>query len=164
MNTNTPDRPPLLPLSDSAKEALQRTLDSAKAATQTAGTAIKASADDAMDATKNCCNSLSAKVESGVVRAQEEMRQNPMAVVLGAVAFGVAVGCLIAFARRDVPTLRERFVDDPVQTTRDTLYAALAPVAQRLHDGAGSAMNGLHRTSDSWANQLGRVGSNLKFW
>jgi ElaB/YqjD/DUF883 family membrane-anchored ribosome-binding protein len=160
MNTNTLEKPPFNSLPDAAKDAAQRATEAAKQVTQ-----------QATDAARNCCESVSTKVDETVVRAQDYVKKNPMAIVLGAVAFGVAVGCIVALSTRHRPTLRERFVDDPVQTTRDTLYAALAPVAQRLHegydtarDGAGKVMNGLHRSTDSWADQLGRVGNNLKFW
>ena len=142
--TPSPERPTPQPLTEVA---------------QRASTAV----NQATDAAKTCCDTLSARVDGTVERAQECMNRNPMAIVLGAVAIGVAVGLAMVLTRRG-PTLRERFVDDPVQTTRDTLYAAHAPVAQRLHEGYDTAGKALHRSSDSWSGQLGRVGNNLKFW
>ena len=131
-------------------------------------------AKDVTDATKDICHSVSEKAEDTLVRSKEYVRENPVPVVLGALALGVAIGYLIVTARRE-PTFRERYVDDPLNTARDALYAALAPVAHRLHegydtarDGAGKAMDKMHRNSsravDSWSDQIGRVGSNLKFW
>lgn len=126
---------------------------------------------DETAAANNTCHNMSAKVENTVARSRECLRQNPWSVLIGAAAVGAALGCVIAMSRRPVPTLRARFADDPVQTTRDALYAALAPVAQHLHDGydsardgAGAVFNKLHRSTDSWGDQLCRLGSNLKFW
>lgn len=127
-------------------------------------------------AAEDACQMMSAKVEDTVNRTKAYVRQNPVPIVLGALAFGAALGYLIVMTRREEPTLRERFVDEPLHTARNAIYAALAPVAQRLHkeynsarDGAGKAMDKLHRsqpsrTVDSWSDQIGRVGSNLKFW
>ncbi len=122
------------------------------------------------------CHSVSEKAEESLVCSREYARANPVPVVLGALALGVALGYVIAMTRREEPTFRERYVDDPLNTARDAIYAVLAPVAQRLHegydtarDGAGMAMDKMHdfnpsRAVDSWSGQLRRVGSNLKFW
>ena len=137
----------------------------------TAAATAQHAVSQAVDSARQSTQAVTARVEHSVVRAQEYVKKNPLAIVLGAVTFGVAIGCAIALARRDPPSLRERFADDPMQATRDTLYAALAPVARHLHDGYDSArdgaskvMNGLHRTNHSWAHQLSRAGSHLKFW
>ena len=107
--------------------------------------------------------------------SKEYVRQNPVLVVAGALAFGAAIGCMLMMARRQ-PTFRERYVDEPLDSAREAILAALAPAAQRLHeeydsarDGAGKAMDRLHRfnpgrTVDSLSTQIGRVGNNLKFW
>jgi ElaB/YqjD/DUF883 family membrane-anchored ribosome-binding protein len=171
MNTDSKDTPNPQALADAAKDAAQRATEAAKELAKNATTTAKDAVHQATDAARNCCATVSAKVEDSAVRAQECVKQNPLAMVLGAVALGVAVGCLVALSSRPRLTLRERFVDDPVQTTRDTLYAALAPVAQQLHEGydsarsgAGNLLSGLQCRGDSWTNQLGRVGNNLKFW
>lgn len=171
MNTTTPERPPFLPSTDAATEALHGAVDSAKAAAHNAASSVNDAAHQAVDSAKHCCQSMTVRAEHSMVRAQECMRRNPMKVVLGSVAFGIAAGCLLSLIRREQPTLRQRFADDPIQATRDRLYAALAPVAHHLHDGfvsardgASKAMNGLHRANDSWAHQIGRAGSHLKFW
>ena len=166
MNNDPKDKSTPQALTDAAKQIAQ----TASAAATDAVHQAKDAMHQANDAARSCCTTVSAKVEDGVVRAQSYLHRNPLTVMLGAVAVGMAVGCLMGLNRR-VPTLRERFTEDPVQTTRDTLYAALAPVAQRLHSGydtarhsAEKALNGSHCSNDSWSNQLGRAGSNLKFW
>jgi hypothetical protein len=161
MNNDPQDKPPTNPpLSDITRDAVNGLSG-----------AVKDVAHQASDAAKSCCTTMTENIEGSVDRAQDCMKRNPLVIVLGAVAVGMAMGCVVALSRHHRPTLRERFVDDPVQTTRDSLYAALAPVAQRLHDsydnardGAGRVMNGLHCSRHSWANQLGRVGNHLKFW
>lgn len=138
---------------------------------ETACTGEKDTAGKACENAKLCSQSMPGRVERSVFAASDCIKRNPLAVFFGALGLGVAIGCTIALARRDPPTLRERFAQDPLKAARDTLHAALAPVAHQLHEGYGSArngaskvMNGLQRTSDSWAHQLGRAGSNLKFW
>lgn len=126
--------------------------------------------------TGDCCQPLSRKIDDTVSRTKDYVRQNPVPVILGALAFGAALGYTIVMARREEPTFRERFADEPLQTAREAIYAVLAPVAHRLHDGYGSARQGAEKaldklqgrqpvnTVESWFNQLGRVSSNLKFW
>lgn len=154
MNTAPPIKPSLNQLSEAAKDVTQH----------------------ATDAAKEICHNVTLKAEETLVRSKEYARHNPAPVLLGALVLGAALGYLILMSRRPEPTLRERFVDDPLHTARDTLYAALAPVVHRIHsdydsarDGAGKAMDALNRynptrTVNSWSDQIGRVGSNLKFW
>ncbi|MCX6865486.1 MAG: hypothetical protein NTV46_04570 [Verrucomicrobia bacterium] len=115
------------------------------------------------------------EAEDSLATSKDYVRQNPVLVVAGAIAFGAAIGCLLMMARRQ-PTFRERYVDEPLDSARDAILAALAPVAQRLHegfdsarDGAGKAMDRVPhfnpgRAVDSLSGQIGRFGSNLKFW
>jgi len=136
----------------------------------------KEAVQHATEAAKEMCHNMSVKVEDTMVRTREYVHQNPVPIILGALALGTALGYLIVMARREEPTFRERFVDEPFNTTREAIHAALAPIAHRLHegydsarDGAGKAMDRMHRyhpgrTIDSWSDQIGRVGSNLKFW
>ena len=126
--------------------------------------------------TGESCQTLSAKVDDTVSRTKTYVRQNPVPVMLGALALGAALGYMIALSRREESTLRERLVEEPLHTAREAIYAVLAPVANRLHErydstreSAGKALNQLQntpsaRTVDSWFNQLGRVSNNLKFW
>lgn len=131
--------------------------------------------DVTKDAAKDMYHSAALRAENSLANSKEYVRRNPVLVVAGALAFGAAVGCLIMMARRQ-PTFRERYVDEPLDSARDAILTALAPVTQRLHDGydsardgAGRAMNRMHRihpgrTMESLSDQIARVGSNLKFW
>jgi ElaB/YqjD/DUF883 family membrane-anchored ribosome-binding protein len=182
MNTNPLKDPPFNRLPAAAREAAGNASASIKEAAQFATDAVKDgsrhaadAAHNATEAAKEMCHDMSAKAEETMIRTKEYVRENPVPVVLGALAIGVALGYMLVMARRE-PTFRERYVDEPLDSAREAIIAALAPVAQRLHegydtarDGAGKAMDRAHRfnpsrTIDSISEQLGRVGSNLKFW
>jgi ElaB/YqjD/DUF883 family membrane-anchored ribosome-binding protein len=135
--------------------------------------ASREAAQQVTGAVKEACNTVSTRVEDTVLRTKGYVRQNPMPVILGSLVLGVAIGCLVAVSRRAVPTLKERFMQDPVHAARDMLYAALEPAGRRLHEGYDSASEGAERAyenvrghfpslrRDSWGRQLAR---NLKFW
>ena len=188
MNADLPNKTSTLPqlptspwdgtqhATDTAKDAGQRALDTAKGAAQHAVDSAKGAAQHATAATKDMCHEMSVRVEDTMARTRDCLNRNPVPVVLGALAFGAALGYLIVMTRREEPTFRERFVDEPLHTAREAIYAVLAPVAQRLHegydaarDGAGKALDQMHdfhpsRSVNSWSGQLRRMGSNLKFW
>ena len=198
MNTDTLKSPPINYQPEAAKEAAQRAADAVKEAAQRvtddsrdvahratdavkdiaqrATDATKEAAQHASDAAKEICHTVSVKAEDAMVRTKEYVRENPVPALLGALAFGAALGYMIVMTRRHEPTFRERYVNEPLHTAREAIYAVLAPVAQRLHegydsarDGAGKALDKMHefhpsRAVDSWSGQLRRVGSNLKFW
>lgn len=69
--------------------------------------------------------------------ATDHIRKNPIAVVFGAVVFGIAVGILISSSRHE-KTLRELYLDEPLDQ------------ASNLLDRASSTVSAF--------------GSNLKFW
>ena len=56
--------------------------------------------------------------------ASEQIRKNPVPVVLGAVAFGVAVGYLLV-SNRHAPTFQESFVNEPLEHATDSISTAL---------------------------------------
>ncbi len=168
------------------KDATTDVTDAAKDAYKTLSSKVeegvertKEYAQHALDATKDTTRdmyqSAALKAEDTLATSKEYVRQNPVLVVVGVLAFGAAIGCMRMMARRQ-PTTRQRYVDEPLDSAYKAIIAALAPVAQRLHegydsarDGAGNAMDRVHRfnpgrTVDSLSGQIGRVGSNLKFW
>jgi len=158
-------------LSSKVEEGLERT----KEYGQHAVDAAKAVAHSATATANDIYKSAALKTQDALATSKEYVRQNPGLAVVGAVAFGAAIGCMLMMARRQ-PTFRERYVDEALASAREAILAALAPVAHRLHegydsarDGAGKAIDRLHRfnpgrTVDSLSGQIGRVGSNLKFW
>jgi len=168
------------------KDATSDVTDAAKDAYKTLSSKVgegvertKEYAQHAMDATKDAARdmyqSAALKAEDTLATSKEYVRQNPVFVVVGALAFGAAIGCMLMMARRQ-PTIRQRYVDEPLDSAQKAIIAALAPIATRLHEGCDSArdgvekaMNRVHRfnpgrTVDSLSGQIGRVGSNLKFW
>lgn len=167
---------------DVAKDAAQRATDAAKdvtgvvedVANDVSNTAKHAS-NRASDAAKDMYQSLALKTEDTLATTKDFVRRNPVPVVIGAVAFGVAIGYMLLMSRRK-PTFGERYVDEPLVAVREALLGALAPVAKRVHkgydsarDGAEKAMDRVHgyspgRTCNSISDQMGRIGNNLKFW
>jgi len=168
------------------KDAAKDVTDAAKDGYKTLSSKVeegvertKEYAQHALDATKDAARdmyqSTALKAEDTLATSKEYVRRNPVLVVVGAFAFGAAIGCMLMMARRQ-PTTRQRYVDEPLDSAHKAITAALAPVAQRLHegydsarDGAGKAMNRAHRfnpgrTVDSLSGQISHVGSNLKFW
>lgn len=178
VSTNHQPEPPMNPLSEASNKA-------ATAAKDVAG-AVEDIAEDAAAATKNAAESVagtakdvyqSAAVKAGetLSTSKEYVRRNPVPVVLGAVAFGMAIGYMLMMARRK-PTFGERYADEPLVAVREAIRGALAPVTQRLHQGYDSAREGAEKALDrmhrvgsgrrasSLSDQIGRVGNNLKFW
>jgi ElaB/YqjD/DUF883 family membrane-anchored ribosome-binding protein len=185
--------PPINQLSEAAREIARRAADAAKETAQKAGVVakditgtIEGVAGDVADATRDvarrAADSARESYQSAVLKAgdtlatsKDYVRRNPVPVVLGAVAFGAALGYLLVMARRK-PTFRERYSDEPLMAVREAILGAFAPAAQRVHegydsvrDGAGKAIERVHgfgtgRAGDSVADQLGRIGNHLKFW
>jgi ElaB/YqjD/DUF883 family membrane-anchored ribosome-binding protein len=140
-------------VSDAAKDAAKRLTDSAKDVYQSAAR----KAGDTMETSRDFVG------------------RNPVSVVFGAIAFGAAIGVVLFLARRK-PTLRERYVDDPLLALRDALVGTLSPVAHRIHEGYDSAREGAEkamdqvyrlrpgRTGGSLSGKIACIGNNLKFW
>ncbi len=129
----------------------------------------------ATGAAKDIYQSAVEKAGDSLATSREFVRQNPVPVVLGAIAFGAALGYLLMTARRR-PAFRDRFADEPLNAAREALLGAFGPMARRVHDGydsardgAGKVMDRVHgfdprRAGDSLSDQLGRLGNHLKFW
>lgn len=158
-------------LSAIAEEGVERTKEYVRQAVD----ATKDTGHRVADSAKDMYQSAARKAEGAQAISREYVRHNPLLVVAVSIAFGAAVGCLIMMGRRQ-PTFRQRCVDEPLDSAREAMLAAIAPVAKRLHkgydsarDGAGKAMERAHRFNtghavDSLSDQIGRVGNNLKFW
>jgi ElaB/YqjD/DUF883 family membrane-anchored ribosome-binding protein len=123
---------------------------------ETAGEA----AHQAAEAAKDAYQTVSAKVEDTMIRTKDYVGRNPIPVALGALAVGAVIGALIMMARRPA-TLRERFMEDPLHTSRDVIYAALAPIGKGLHDGYDSARNGADK---AWEKLRGTDPSHAGNW
>lgn len=193
MNTDIHPKSPVNPAPQAAGEILQRATDLAKDTCQTlsskleegvdrskeyahqAANATKDTASRATEVAKDIYQSTAIKAEDTLALSREYVRKNPMTVVLGAIAIGATFGYMLMMARRK-PTFGERYADEPLSAVREALLGALTPVAHRVHegyesarDGAGKVMDQVHgfkpgRACDSFSDQLGRIGNNLKFW
>lgn len=160
-----------LRVTDTAKDVTDLVEDVANDVTNNA----KHAANRATDTAKDIYQSLALKTEDTLTTTKDFVRRNPVPVVIGAVAFGVAIGYMLLMSRRK-PTFGERYVDEPLVAVREALLGALAPVAKRVHmgydsarDGAEKVMDRVHsfgprRTCNSISDQMGRIGNNLKFW
>ncbi len=193
MNTDTHLKSSINPLPEAAREVAQRTTDAAKDVKATVEDLAKDTchtlsskveqgvertkdyAQHAVDATKDIYQSTAIKAEMTLENSKDYVRRNPVPVVLGAIAFGAALGYLLVMSRRK-PTFSERYAQEPMGAVREALLGALAPVTQRVHEGYDSARNGAGKaiervqrfgtghSCDSFSDQLGRIGNNLKFW
>lgn len=149
--------------------------EAAREIARRAADAAKESANRATDTAKEMYQSATLKARDTLATSKEYVRRNPVPVVLGAIAFGAAIGCMLMMARRK-PTFGERYADEPLVAVREAILGALAPVTQRVHegydsarDGAGKAMDRVHcfgtgLTGNSFSHRMGRIGNNLKFW
>lgn len=128
----------------------------------------------AKEAAEHTFNTVRTKADEAVTTSKGYVRENPVPVVLGMLAIGFAAGFVMA--RREEPTFRDRFLRDPARTTHDTLYAMLAPIAERLGDQYSAARSTAEHALDkiqqhypghhdhSWLDQFRRMSNNLKFW
>jgi ElaB/YqjD/DUF883 family membrane-anchored ribosome-binding protein len=154
---------------------VEEDVDSTKGHAQQVTDAIRDTANRATDVAKDIYQSAALKTGDALATSKEYVRRNPVPVVIGAIAFGAALGYLLVMARRK-PTFGERYVDEPLVAVREAILGALAPVALRVHEGYDSARDGaekvldrvhrsgLGRTANSFSDHVGRIGNNLKFW
>jgi len=182
MNTDIHADPPINQLPEAAKDAIQKLsskveegVECTKGYALHAVDAAKDAAHRATDSAREFYHSAALRAEDTLATSKEYVRRNPVPVVLGAIAFGAAIGYIIMSSRRR-PTFGERFAEEPLGSVREAIFSALAPVTQRVHDGYDSARDGMgkvmdrvhhfapRRAADSLSDRIVRVGSNLKFW
>lgn len=182
MNTEIQLDPPQQKLTQIAKNTIQKLsskveegVQSTQGYAQHAMEDTKDAAHRVTDSAKEIYHSAAQKSGEKLSASKEYMRQNPVPVLLGALALGAAIGYIIMSNRRK-PTFVDRFADEPLNSVRDTILTAFAPVSQRVHDGYDSARDGVGkvidrahnigsgRSADSISDRIGRIGNNLKFW
>lgn len=182
VTTHTHFEKPAKPLSETARETAKAASATAKdltAAVEGLGDEIPATtngiAKRATETARGMCQTAARKTESTLATSKEYIRRNPVPVVIGAIAFGAAVGCMLVMARRK-PSFVERYADEPLVAVREAIRGALEPVSERVHrgydsalDGAGKAVHrvrdvGLGRSGGSLSHKIARIGNNLKFW
>jgi ElaB/YqjD/DUF883 family membrane-anchored ribosome-binding protein len=176
-------------LAEAARDAARRAADAARETSQRAAATARDLTRDAenvagevtnatkhaVDTVKDMYHSAAEKAGDTLTTCKDYVHRNPVPVVLGAVAFGVALGYMLMMARRRT-TFVERYAGEPLVAVREAILGALAPVAHGVHkgydsarDGAEKAIDRVHsfsagRTAGSLTHQIGRIGNNLKFW
>lgn len=165
MNEDPLKHPPVSEMAARGRDAVKHTAE-----------AVTEAAEHATEAAQHACHDVSLRAGDTLGCSRAFVRRNPLSSVFGALVCGAALGGLIVLSQRRQPTLRERFAGAPVDTSREAINAALAPLSLRLHEGYDAARGGAHRAmkkihhihpsrrTDSWTDQIGRAGNNLKFW
>lgn len=175
MNTGNHSLSDMSKLEEGAREAAQKAIVRAEDVAEQVVDSTKETTKCATEKAKEMYHSAAVKAEVTLANTKEYVRSNPVPVLLGAIAFGAALGYVVMAARRK-QTFGERYADEPMVAVREALLGALAPVTQRVHDGydtardgAGKAMHRLHRLgighcANSFSDRISRIGNNLKFW
>lgn len=175
VNTDIQSEPPEIHFLRNAKDISNHTIEVDEDMAEEVVDATKHKFQRATDSAKEMYLSAAVKAEESLESSKEYVRRNPVPVVLGALAFGAALGYLLQSAVRK-QTFSEHYADEPMSAVRDAILGALSPVTQRVHDGydlardgAGKAMDRLHRigtrhNGNSISDRFGRIGNNLKFW
>ncbi len=129
----------------------------------------------ARDQTQKALHTAKDKTNQALTQSGNYVKENPIPTLLGALAVGIVVGVLIS-RKEEERTFRQRFAEDPVNAARGAVFAALAPIAEKLHDqydtarsGAQHAVNRINtrqnrRAVDDIFSQARRTASHLKFW
>jgi ElaB/YqjD/DUF883 family membrane-anchored ribosome-binding protein len=175
MSTDSHSKSSINQLPEAAREIARQATGTAQGASGAVEDMVKETyqtmltkVEEEAERTKGCAH-------QAVETTKEYVRRHPVTVVLGAIAFGAAIGCMLMMARRK-QTFGERYVDEPLTAVREAILGAIAPVSKRVHEGydsaregAGKAMDQAHgffpgRNGGSLSHQIGRIGNNLKFW
>ena len=129
----------------------------------------------ARERTQQALHTAKDKTNQALAQSGQYVRENPLPALLGALAVGIVVGVIIS-RKEEERTFRQRFAEDPVNTARGAIFAALAPIADKLHDQYDMARSGAQnaatrinsrenrRTLDDFMSQARRTANHLKFW
>jgi len=93
-------------ISTEAKDGLAQ----GKEYAQHAFDATKDAAQHATDAVKDTYLTVAAKAGDTLTQSKHYVRQHPLPVVLGALALGMTLGCMIGMSQRHEPTFRQRYL------------------------------------------------------
>jgi ElaB/YqjD/DUF883 family membrane-anchored ribosome-binding protein len=161
---------------ENAAEESQQGFEQAERTAEGLAAKVRHKAEQVSDEVRQRAEQVRQSAGEAVHRGEEYVRENPVPVVIGALAVGVVIGAMFAFGRRDEITARERYLDEPMHHARDVLYGVLAPVAKELRDrygavrsSANAAADRLHEfdpadSIDPLLKQARRFSKRLKFW
>ena len=107
------------------------------------------------------------KADLAISQGQRYVREKPVVVIASALAIGFAAGFLMA--RREQETLRQRYLDEPLDQVQRALHSALAKLEGQYSHARHSAEHAIDRIHpgqavDSLVSGLRRASNNLKFW
>ena len=119
---------------------------------------------------QNVAGEVRQRAEKAIADGDHYVRENPWPVVGGAAGIGLLIG--YALAQRHESTLRERYLDDPLDHARDVLAAVLNPLASRLNAQYGHARSAVENAAEELhdvdtqklVKQARRLGKKLWFW
>ena len=107
MSTEFHSMPPMNQLPETAREIARQATDvaletahRATVAARDVTEAVKGAATDVADAVTDMYQSATLKAEDTLATSKAYVRQNPVLVVAGSLAFGAAIGCMLMMARR----------------------------------------------------------------
>jgi ElaB/YqjD/DUF883 family membrane-anchored ribosome-binding protein len=106
------------------------------------------------------------KVESAGSSLLQWTRENPATALATMFASGFVIGCAFALGRHE-KTFGQRLSEHPMDTLREAVYSALAPIGEKLHEAADSARAAggkAAKNGHAWADRIRDAGDNLKFW
>ncbi len=92
---------------------------------------VENAAPPLMKATSDAATAIRHEAEEYLTCASEAIRKNPVPFVAGAVAFGVALGYLIASGRHQ-ETFQERYINEPLDHATDALSSTLGKLYGNL--------------------------------
>ena len=93
-----------------ASEIAQQVTDTVKDAAQHATQAAKDLYQSAATRAEDLYQSAATRAEDTLVQSKQYVSANPMAIVFGAFALGLTLGCTLGLSHhRQEPTIRERF-------------------------------------------------------
>lgn len=130
----------------------------------------------AKDQAQHALHTAKDKTNQALDQSSAFVRQNPLPMLLGALAVGLVVGAALSRREEEERTFRQRLGDDPMNTAREAIYAVLSPIADRLHSQYDTARSGAHhamdkinsrhnrRAVDNIFSQARRTANHLKFW
>jgi len=162
---------------DAAEEAAKSAttaFGSVNGVIENVATDVSDAASRAVEAGKDLYQTAALKADDVLSRSKDYVSRKPVRVVLGAVAFGAAIGYLFATRVNSKPN--SCHADEPLIAVRDAILSVTAPVARHVQAGYGSAKDQVENVTDRarrlnsarngrvLLDTIERMSNRLKFW
>lgn len=95
------------------------------------GEILERNGQPVLQASKEASQAICSEAEHLLACATDRIRENPVPIVVGALALGVAIGYLIVSGRH-TPTFRERYVNEPLDHAVDSLGSSVSRLVENL--------------------------------